>query len=226
MTDTPYSSSHTTRRRAIGASLLVAALLGLGACSDSSAPVAPAAGDAPNLLLFGTASSSYKVGDTTITKIVLQPGTAAYDVALGNGNKITFPRGASSVCDQLTSSYGPGTWDAPCLRSLLPVTVYASTWTDARGLSHGEFQPAMRFVPSDVVLLEMRNKNGLITAGMRIDFCTQVGCVNEAAADPTVATVLNPSGGAAKRRIKHFSGYMVSVGLTDEGDTEQNLGIQ
>jgi hypothetical protein len=54
---------------------------------------------------------------------------------------------------------------------------------------------------------------------MRVDFCTQTGCINEAALDPSVATTLNGSTGTASRRVKHFSGYMVTVGITDTDST-------
>jgi hypothetical protein len=162
-------------------------------------------------------TSAKVVGDTTVTTITIRPNAPTYEIWIGNGNSIQFSQGASSVCDVATSSYGPGTWDAPCARSKSEVTITAKTWTDARGLAHSDFEPALRFVPADEVTLEMRNKNGLITNDMRIDFCTAFGCVNEAATDPTVATTLVHRRGTAKRRIKHFSGYMVTVGLTDEG---------
>jgi hypothetical protein len=50
---------------------------------------------------------------------------------------------------------------------------------------------------------------------MRVDFCTTLGCIDEAALDASVRTVLNGATGTASRRVKHFSGYMVTVGLTD-----------
>ena len=217
MTNTPYRTSPARRARSAAIALLALGALGTAACSDSAAPLAPEAG-APSLARVKdvSATTTY-VGDTTVTRITIRPNTPTYEIWIGNGNSIEFPKGASSVCDVATSSYGPGTWDSACKGSTQPVTIIARTWTDARGLAHSDFQPAMRFVPSDAVTLEMRNKNGLITNDMRIDFCTPVRCVNEAAADPTVATKLEHRKGTAKRRIKHFSGYMVTVGLTDEG---------
>ena len=204
--------------------LLALGAFSLAACSDSAAPFAPEAG-APNLAKVKAATvTSTRIGDTTISKIVIQPNSDPKDIDLGNGNKINFPNGASSVCDIATSTYGLGTWNTPCTRSTVPVTIYAITWTDETGLSHADFQPAMRFVPTDVVLLEMKNKNGQIRAGMRIDFCTTFGCVDEAIADPSVATYLDRRGGTAFRRIKHFSGYMVTVGLTDDGSDPTETG--
>jgi hypothetical protein len=218
MTDTPYLTSQARRGRSMVVALLALGTLGTAACSDNAAPLAPrAAAPAPSLSLVSSTgvTSRVLVGDTTITTFTLQPLTRPDAFQLGNGNRIQFPNGASSVCDILTSSYGPGTWDAPCVPSLLPVTITARTWTDARGLSHSDFQPAMRFVPSHNVQLAMRNRDGLLSASMRVDFCTATGCVNEAKADPSLLTVLNGAAGTATRRIKHFSGYMVTVGITD-----------
>ena len=224
MTDIPSQSATRTRRTA-ALVLSSIALAGLAACADGAAPLAPLAPDAPSLgrEKAVTTSTTYS-SDTTFTKITIRPKMPTWEIWIGNGNSIQFPNGASSVCDLASSSYGPGTWDAPCTPSLVPVTIYAKTWTDTNGLAHSDFQPAMRFVPSDVVQLEMRNKNGLITTGMRIDFCTSFGCVNEAAADPSVATTLDRRGGTAYRRIKHFSGYMVTVGLTDEPTDAPDAG--
>jgi len=228
MTDTPHTSSPTARRgRTLAALVLVAGTFSLAACADSSTSSAPFAPDvdAPSLAKVKDATvTSSKVGDTTISKVTMLPNASPKSIDLGNGNKIDFPNGASSVCDIATSSYGPGTWNAPCTRSEVPVTFYAATWTDASGLSRSEFQPDMRFVPTDVVRLEMKNKNGKIQAGMRIDFCTAFGCIDEALTDPSLATTLDRRGGTAFRRIKHFSGYMVSVGLTDEPSDSTGTG--
>jgi len=42
-------------------------------------------------------------------------------------------------------------------------------------------------------------------------------CVNEAVADPTVATVTNPATGKLTRRVKHFSGYSLTSGRDSDG---------
>jgi hypothetical protein len=199
--------------RAAVVALLALGTLGTAACSDSAAPLAPSA--APSALLVRGDVTSWTVGDTIVSTFTLQPLTKPNAFQLGNGNKIHFPNGASSVCDLLTSSYGPGEWDRPCVPSLLPVKVTAKTWVDAKGLARSDFQPAMRFVPSHQVVLSMRNRDGLLSSNMRVDFCTTLGCIDEAALDASVRTVLNGATGTASRRVKHFSGYMVTVGLTD-----------
>jgi hypothetical protein len=226
MTDTPYLTSQSRRARSMVVALLALGTLTTAACSDSASPLAPTS--APRIVpdaSFGTSTvTKVVVGDTTITTITLQPGHKTGTVQLGNDNRIKFPNGASSVCDIATSSYGPGTWDAPCKPSAVPVVITAKTWTDARGLTHADFQPALRFVPSDEIVLSMKNRDGLITDDMRIDFCSALGCVNEGATDPTVTTKLDKKAKNAFRRIKHFSGYMVTVGLTDtDEDTDPTL---
>ena len=215
MTDTPYLSSPARRGRSMVAALLALGTLGSAACSDAAAPLAPP--HAPSALLVRGDVSSYTVGDTTVSTFTLQPLTRPDAFQLGHGTKIHFPHGASSVCDLPTSSYGPGEWDRACLPSALPVKITAKTWIDAKGLARSDFQPAMRFVPTHQVVLSLRNRDGLLAAGMRVDFCTRAGCLDEARLDPSVATVLNGTTGTASRRVKHFSGYMVTVGLSDDG---------
>ena len=225
-TPTNFPMSILKPSRTLAVTLLALGTLGTAACSDGAAPLAPspAPSGSPSALLVRGDVSSYTVGDTTVSTFTLLPLTRPGAFQIGNGNKIQFPNGASSVCDLLTSSYGPTEWDRPCVPSALPVKITAKTWTDANGLSHADFQPAMRFVPSHQVVLSMRNRDGLISSRMRVDFCTDVGCINEAALDPSVATVLNGTTGTASRRVKHFSGYMVTVGLTDsDGGSEGPL---
>jgi hypothetical protein len=221
MTDTPYLSSQARRGRSMVVALLALGTLGTTACSDAAAPLAPRSAPARQLAVSNLVGGVTRivVADTTISTITLIPGQRTGAIQLGNDNRIMFPNGAGSVCDIATSSYGPGTWNAPCSRSAVPVVITARTWTDARGLTHADFQPAMRFVPSDEIILSMKNRDGRIASDMRIDFCSLTGCVNEAAADPTVATYLDRRAQNAFRRIKHFSGYMVTVGLS-EGSNE------
>jgi hypothetical protein len=212
------------RRPPRAASLLsLCAVAGLtAACADEpTGPAQGAPGDAPSLGVTATtdaatvtksSASTVSRGDTAVTTIFLAPGTgsAAFDLKLNH--KISFSRGASSVCDLATSSYGTTEWDKPCTPSTTTVKITAKVWHDAQGLAHTDFQPAMRFVPSDRVQLDMANKDGLLTRDMRIDFCTAAGCVDESVTDRSVATVGDEKFAKLSRRVKHFSGYMVSTG--------------
>jgi hypothetical protein len=153
--------------------------------------------------------AQYAVGDTVVT--LLQVGTDPKmdaDFEIGLTNIIEFPNQVASICDPHTSSYGPGTWDSPCAAATQPVRIAAKSWVNAAGKIATDFQPALRFVPgrTERVLLTLKDA---ARAGTRIDFCSAAGCVDEAAADPSLAAVLDASNGKVYRTIKHFSGYTV-----------------
>src|SRR5688572_16943931 len=108
------------------------ALLGglITACAEApgTAPAGSAAAPAPREVanratLVGTS------GDTAVHTFVYAPSVALTE-RIG-AHEIRFPAGA--VCDPATSSYGPGTWDAPCTPLAAPITFTVRTWTDAAG---------------------------------------------------------------------------------------------
>ncbi len=224
---------------ALGTAVLTAAL---AACADTpTGPAAPAAPSAASVAASGARLDAKLVaptarrsgvtaqtqhGDTLVSTLVLQPDGAWVAAALGGGHTITFPAGAASVCDPRTSSYGAGTWDAPCAPSRDSVVITALTWLD-HGVPRVEFSPALRFVPTPGatpgagVQLALKNPHAKFTGtANRIDYCPALapaagpapakGCVDESAADPSVATVTTPNG-FWQRRVKHFSGYTVVV---------------
>ena len=207
-----------THRITLG--LFVAATLSVAACSDGvSAPGGTRGGRS-----FASpdgrplASSSSTVGDTTVTSFTLN-GNGGTWVIVAGAHKLTFSNGLSSVCDPATSSYGPAEWDKPCAAATAPITITAKVWTSAAGRSHIDFSPALRFVPAHQVTLYMYDKqaaDGLLDA--RIYYCPTPGgpCLNEAMADPSVATK-RATNGFLYRRVKHFSGY--NVAAREEGDT-------
>jgi hypothetical protein len=216
-------------RRAAGAAFALATLA-VAACSDApSAPLAPSpAGSASqDLLPLSTQSrvvSQVWKGDTVVTVFVLGSVPKEAKFGLGHGHKITFPNAAASVCDLLTSSYGAGTWDQGCLPSLLPVQITAKAWFDANGLPRTDFQPAMRFVPgaANAVTLALHDRAGNPSAAGKVAYCSDAGaCVDEAVADPSLATQVDPTNGFWVRRIKHFSGYTVIVGFGGDESSER-----
>ena len=200
------------RSAALAAAALLAGLT--AACSD--APSAPrpalAPSTAPARALSSTIKSQQLLGDTVITVFVV--GTDAKwsaSFGIGHSSKIDFPLAAGSICDRATSSYGPGTWDAPCSPSTTAVEITARVWRDAQGFVQSDFQPAMRFVPGLKKGVILTLKDASAAANHRIDFCSPTGCVNEAATDPSVRTSIDGTNGFATRLIKHFSGYNVVV---------------
>ena len=220
-----------TARRALRAGVALAATA-LAACSDvPSAPLASAgAPDVARRDLLPQNGNSRVVsqvwkGDTVVTVFVLGTEAKEAKFGLGHGHKIAFPSAAQSVCDLSTSSYGAGTWDHACTPSSQPVQVRAKAWFDAGGLPRTDFQPAMRFVPgaANAVTLYLHDKSGKPAASGKVAYCGASGaCIDEAAADPSLATQVDPTNGFWIRRVKHFSGYTVIVGF-DGGGSEWAL---
>jgi len=132
---------------------------------------------------------------------------------------------ANAVCDMSAddskAGYAAGNWDAPCTVSTSDVAVTATAkWMN--GALYVDFQPALRFVPSKVVTLstmiaapviQSNNEVGL-KDGFVINYAPSIGSagVADALTDSSVATKVFGSSGKISRRIKHFSGYFISVG--------------
>jgi hypothetical protein len=208
-----------TRRLLPPTAIALATLL--VACSGAATgPSAPAAAPdaSPTPVSPSPAPPAGGVADTLVTTFTITPGTPTTRV-LGE-HKVQFP--ADAVCDPATSSYGPGTWDAPCapLGRGRKVTVTARSYTTAEGEPRVDFAPALRFVPAadKAVVLSLRHKpkaDGPQPASdnAAILYCPDASpCVDEALADATLVTQADPKGGFLFRRIKHFSGYSVGVG--------------
>ena len=216
------------------AAILAAGTVGLAACSDS--PVAPrqsAESAAPSALLSGllagsgvTVTATTTLNGVTTETLVVDPRS---NVKFGGDDyMINIP--AFAICDPLTSGYGPALWDAPCLSAVLPITFQVKSWVDAAGNSRTEIKPDIRFSPSKSVSLHLKSRLGSQSAGTRINWCPTGSalCVDESRNDASLATQRDVASGKVYRRVKHFSGYMVSVGLTGEGSdsTDSNIEIQ
>jgi hypothetical protein len=197
---------------------LIGMVAGLAACSDglvapqNEAPAAePVNGGGSMQALTGS--------DTVRFSITIDPSrqTIYY---LGAGNSLVFP--AHSLCDPYKSSYGAGEWDKPCTVATSPATIGVQAWLDADGHTRVDFSMHVRFVPSSNpaqwVNLTFADLQASLDPMYNINYCQSIsgGCVNEALTDPTLATVHNPLTGKITRRIKHFSGYNVAVGLDAE----------
>jgi len=213
--------TRTIVRRSITAASLVAISF-TAACSDS--PVSPRESAAPlpapaalsASLTFATGvtvlASSTINGVTRMTAIVDPRSNITFG---GDDNMVTIP--AYAICQPGVSGYGPAHWDAPCSVATAPMTFQVKSWTDAAGNSRVEFSPDVRFSPSKVVGLYLKSVGGATAANTSINWCRTGAsvCVNEAISDPSLATQRDAASGFVYRRVKHFSGYMVSVGLTD-----------
>jgi hypothetical protein len=200
----------TTARRALRAGVALAAV-GLAACSDAPTGALPGGDRAPR---FATVSA----GDTTYTTFRIDPKDNGTVVIVGGVHKLDVPPGA--ICDPATSGYGPTLWDAPCTPATAGITFTAKSWSDAAGHPRLEISPDVRFVPGKVVTMFMKDKNAALDATSNIWYCATgaTGCVDETKADPTLAPSRDGNGGYVSRRVKHFSGYTVIVGLDFDGE--------
>lgn len=197
----------TARRKK--AFLVGLGVLALTACQDAVAPSRPSLSGRPSLASSPTATASF----------TYDPGTGV--TAEVGAFKIKMPY--ATVCDPTTSSYGTGTWDAPCAAAQTPITITATAYTNAAGRRFIQFEPALRFTtnPSgkDVVLY-VYDKSVAIDPSTRILYCPDGGaCIDEAATDPSVAVNFDAPNGFVFRRLKHFSGYNVTAGFSGSDST-------
>jgi len=199
--------SHTSR---ISAKTILAFVgLGLaGACSDS-------------------------VSSPTMSEVAVK-APAGYDLVLGvtifryNPKKgvtqrlgdhvVVIPAGG--VCD-LSSSYGPGTWDDACAPASHSFMITATTYADANGHPYIDFQPALRFVPSKETDLYLKDGKRTVATMLTINYCSLKGCVDESINDPSLATQRVGNSNILVRRVKHFSGYMIVTGDACNGTVSQ-----
>ena len=125
---------------------------------------------------------------------------------------MTFPLGVASICDPLTSGYGPSLWQAPCAAATTPITITAKTWMTVAGYSSAAFQPALRVVPNrQLPTLSPTLSRKTSTTGKPIKFCTPTGCIDDALTDPVLTQNLLPIAGHIRRYVRHFSGYTVTA---------------
>ena len=138
------------------------------------------------------------------------------DFEIADQHWIHFPRRA--ICDP-ASTYGPTQWDAPCVAATGKITITAVSWRDTTGHPRIDFTPALRFVPSGKtqgwVNLTFADRIASHDKDALILYCGDDGvCVDETLVDATLVTNKSRKLGTVSRRIKHFSGYLVTSGRT------------
>lgn len=182
--------------------------LSLAACEQATAPVAPTRLAPPPREQWVAISDTFV---NTFTVPLTGGGPASID--LGYGNRIVFPRGAASICDLQSSSYGAGTWNRWCAAETEPVTFTVKLWKDASGQPRVDFSPAVRFVNDDAnpVMLYLYTPSGSMAWLSNIMYCPTARslCYDESQLDPDLATHASGATGYVYRRVKHFSGYNV-----------------
>ena len=199
----------------------LAATAGLAACS----------GDATTSPADATPTPSFKV---VVNHMAPDSTSADFTVTQSGGtfqigpHAIYFP--PNSICDPATSGYGVSLWDTPCSTLNRPVRIHAEV-RNVGGLAFVDFSPELRFAPT-------RNANRWVWIWMRAPIDRSADSdslkqtfnilwspapglpgIDESLTDPTLKTRVLSSEGLVYRRIKHFSGYQISVGFkTDDAD--------
>jgi len=119
---------------------------------------------------------------------------------------------ANAVCDLATSSYGASHWDESCAAQTDTFTITAVVRNAASDHPSVDFEPALRFSPDKQVSLYLFVTNDAsLDASRVVKYCNANGCVDESIADPSLASSVDLENRVAFRRIKHFSGYLVST---------------
>ena len=208
-----------------GAIMTAVGLLGT-ACSDApSAPRSARGLSAPSSSGFSTSGSNKGKGKPDVepslhTQSVEIDPTVATTLKFGS-HEVYFP--AYSICDPATSSYGEGEWESSCDLLQTKITLTA-TWTSKYGHANIDFQPSMRFVPSNDpsrwVMLTMKDFVDADENNVRpiLWYRPSDGkYVDESLMDPSLNTVFESSGNRVKRRVKHFSSFWVQAGESCDG---------
>ena len=207
--------------------LLVGAAAALAvACRDAVAPTRSASP------LSASASPSFSKGGfnsnrTLLGTLELSPNGGIYHVG---DFDIVVPAGA--VCDPETTKYGVKHWDDDCAPATRTITVNVVAKRHARGVSV-DFQPDLRFRPSaGAVTIQTSAFNSLLTSnsvrqlspnssffqGLAILYVPTGGAsqIDEvrSTGDASMVTHVDLRTGIVWRRVKHFSGYMVTAGYS------------
>jgi len=206
--------------------LLVGAVAALAvACVDSTVAPARSANS-----LSAAASPSLSAGGinqnrTVLGTIELSPNGGTYHVG---DFDIVMPAGA--VCDPATTKYGARYWDDDCTPAGRSITVNVIAKKQGKNVSV-DFQPDLRFRPAaGWVVIQTSAYSDLLTSsavrqlpsksGFFENFSIQYAPtgggrqINEfrSTGDPSLLTRVDLRSGLVWRRVKHFSGYIVTLG--------------
>lgn len=215
------------KRRTISraAALATVAILA-AACGDATAPKAistpPADAAGPSYDIAGTAVPTTRLGDTTFATFTVKHDEARTFV-FDRHSAIAFPKEAICKTD---AGYGPTMWDKSCNTTGKDVVITVKSYKGLDGHINTEFTPAIRFSPeTSGVFLYLEDYPGAVPLwGEKVLYCNDLKvCVDESLTDSSLATYRDPVTGLYRRRIKHFSGYVVGVGKEGDGLVEGAL---
>jgi hypothetical protein len=207
--------------------LLVGAVAALAvACQDAVGPTRSA-----NPLAASSAASFSKGGSnsnrTELGTLALSPNGGTYRVG---DFDIVVPAGA--VCDPATTSYGVKHWDEDCTPASQTVTVNVVAKRHGQDVSV-DFQPDLRFRPSaGWVIIRTNAYSSLLTSSsvrqlsaiasffqnFAILYAPSGGRANidevRSTGDASLVTHVDLQTGLVWRRVKHFSGFIISAGFS------------
>lgn len=193
----------------------ISALAFASACRDARLPTSPASTVRPITRLPGVPlrSTSSLEGSGPVATFTVTPAGGVY--TLGDA-RITIPAGV--ICDVETSGYGPDYWDTPCAPETDTVVLTVRVLND-HGLPRLVVSPNMRFMPSTdstkwvhfgLPVNEAPGRTLLwVPDGLGMGY-------DEARVDSTMTGDLTAGGTRRRWRLKHFSGYQVAMGYTDQ----------
>lgn len=187
------------------------------ACGDVFAPTRTAAPASLGRFAGPQAAAKDAYVPPFATRVTVTIPAAGGVISVGNYRVYFSP---NALCDPATSGYGPGTWDKACTPLGADYTLPAAYWTE-NGASFVEFLDDLRFDPSRWVIMVAKAPDG----ASEILYFTRTESgelqkVRESESDESVKTYLS-STGELFRRVKHFSGFLVSSGRwCEEGDPD------
>lgn len=204
-------------------------LVVLASACSADLPSAPARGSlSPDEAALAKGSSLTRHDGVTSTTFTIQPGsTQVYK--LSQNAWVYIP--AHATCT-LETSYGPAEWDNECERATAPITVNAVV-TVRNGIPSTTFHPDLRFAPAadgdyrNWVFLGMKSKgkpsNDYEKYAILYRPTGSLALIDESLQDATLRAF--QLDGYVVRRLKHFSGYNVSLGFYEEQTSDLYSGV-
>jgi hypothetical protein len=188
--------------------LALASTLLAGCAVEPIAPKAP--------LMSGFAESPYLPTEAQKALVGVNDGTYTFtinpsqDQSLSLGaSHLAIP--ANAICDLATSSYGMAYWNDACTPQTAPLTITAMVTNAGTDHPRVDFQPALRFSPSAQVNLYLSVSDQATLNNTRVvKYCTETSCIDESVYDEALRSYVDVEHFVVFRRIKHFSGYLVS----------------
>jgi hypothetical protein len=182
----------------------------LAACSrDVTAPSASTLRSPERVSSFrpnAAAKALYGVSDGVYTLRFDPAQSQSFNMGL---NHLELP--ANSICTLAGSTYGPSYWNDACTPETDSVSITVTITGASTNTPRVDFQPALRFSPDKTVQLFMYTPNNSESDSWKLEYCNDLNvCVDESKTDPDLVSFVDHNASVVFRRIKHFSGYLVT----------------